>query len=110
MCNLNDPTKESKVEIDSISEQQTFNEIRNVKNSNSDIKEPLLELLIIESKKMLNEKIVITPNSINNKLHKLGEKFTFGKNLETNSFNFHEDEENIADNQFEITYEKGKRE
>ena len=87
---------------------QTFNEVKNVRNIFSDYKEPTLELTIIESQIMINNKIILTPCSINGKFHKYGEKFTFGKNLNTNSFNFHEDEEDIADNQFEIFYDERK--
>ena len=57
-------------------------------------KEFSLELIIIQSQTKKNDSIVLTPNSINDKDHILGEKFTFGKKLSTNSFNFHDDLKN----------------
>ena len=52
---------------------------------------------------------MITPNSINNQLKKLGEKFIFGrenpKTTKTNHFNFNDD--TIGIRQFEISYNIG---
>ena len=82
--------------------------MKNVRNMYGEFKEPTLEIVVVESQRMVNNKIIITPSSINGQFHKYGEKFTFGKNLNTNSFNFHEDEEDIADNQFEINFDESK--
>lgn len=52
---------------------------------------------------------VITPNSINNEVKKLGEKFYFGKDdpkaIKKNHFNFND--ESIGVRQFEIAYNSG---
>ena len=52
---------------------------------------------------------MITPNSINNEVKKLGEKFYFGKDepkaLKKNHFNFNDD--SIGVRQFEIAYNSG---
>ena len=67
-----------------------------------------LILTVIETKYLaLNTKIVITPYSIDNKLHILGEPFLFGKNLPTNSYNFEENED-VLNSQFEITFDQSK--
>lgn len=67
---------------------------------------PVLELVIKEALYLdLKTKIMITPNSINNKSLLLEKKFIFGKNLETNSFNF-DDKETVSEKQFEIIYDK----
>jgi hypothetical protein len=69
---------------------------------------PRLELKLINQK---NEKekqtIQVTPNSINNVIKKVGEKFLFGRNdpKMKNDYNFFDD--SVGVRQFEIYYEKG---
>lgn len=69
-----------------------------------------MEFLISNSKNP-NEKsvCVITPNSINNEVKKMGEKFYFGKDdpkaIKKNHFNFNDD--SIGVRQFEIAYNSG---
>jgi hypothetical protein len=91
---------------------------------------PRLELTIINSRasNANNDKIVVTPNSINGLLKKLGEKFTFGRSMglfgipnsiissisnnistfnnKPNDYNFNDD--SIAPRQFEISFNKEK--
>ena len=73
---------------------------------NFDVKSwPILELEINDSLyEDINTKITISPISINEKPHTLGKKFIFGKNLETNSFNFSK-KENVNEKQIEIIYD-----
>ena len=69
-----------------------------------------MEFLISNSKNIIeNSYCVITPNSINNQVKKLGEKFIFGrenpKTTKINHFNLNDD--TIGVRQFEIFYNIG---
>lgn len=89
------------------------------------IKYPRMEIVLVNSK--LNnantDKIIITPNSINGVIKKMGEKFSFGRNAgntgpssllgslttfagKTNDYNFID--ESVGPKQFEIGYSKEK--
>ncbi len=71
---------------------------------------PKVEFFICNSKNS-NDKsyCVITPNSINNELKRMGERFYFGKNdpkaIHKNHFNFKDN--TIGNRQFEIAYNSG---
>lgn len=66
---------------------------------------PILNLIIKDALYLdCNTKINITPFSINEMKVTPNFVFTFGKNLETNSFNF-PNKENVNQKQFEIMYD-----
>lgn len=75
------------------------------------VKFPRLELTVSSAKYLDDKKvIVVTPNSINNKLKKLGERFYFGRedkySNKQNDFNFND--ESIGVRQFDLSYNKEK--
>ena len=66
-----------------------------------------LVLKVVEGKYLANSyKINISPFLINDKRPIDEERFIFGKQIETNDYNF-PIEENVGTNQFEIRYDKG---
>ena len=65
----------------------------------------ILNLIVIEAKNLLiGSSIVVTPFGVNNKNNKFIGTFVFGKENETNAFNFPKDE-NVAKKNFQINYE-----
>jgi hypothetical protein len=88
------------------------------------IKYPRLEIFLSNSRSTIStgDKIILTPNSINGNLKRLGDKFLFGRNSgnlsgslvgnrstqagtsKANDFNF--SDESVGSKQFEISYNK----
>ena len=62
-------------------------------------------MTVLEAKHILRgTKIKITPYSVNNNKYNLGDRIIFGKEDETNAYNFPKDE-NVGNKQFEINYD-----
>jgi len=87
-----------------LNEDDNKNTIEYLENTND---YPILNLIIKDAVYLdYNTQITITPYSINDKKVTPNFVFSFGKNLETNCFNF-PSKENVNPKQFEITYDLG---
>ncbi len=110
--NFNNKPEEEKMNKESIQKEISYNRDSEI------IKFPKMEIYLVNSKLVCitNEKIIITPNSINGVIKPIGEKFTFGRSaglqllpgslqsvgVKQNDYNFSDD--NIALKQFEAYY------